>query len=157
MAKIVRLTERDITRLVKRIISEDTAFDDSPEGLSQYIQQTENRQVDPKYIKKEGDVYVVSIYNNGFLSSKITYKFENGRFVKQGNTSSSNSNEKLLFDTLRNRGVEDDATLNNIKRFYIRIQKSENKPVDWDRERRYNQVLQYIPSWQEYQLMQNMF
>ena len=50
MKKIIRLTESDLVRLVKRVISEQSI----PEG---YIETTPNKDVISKMIKKYGDTY----------------------------------------------------------------------------------------------------
>jgi len=68
MKKIIRLTESDLARIVKRVISEQSI----PE---EYIETTPNKDVISKMIKKYGDAYKYYINEKNRVS-----------FISDGNT-----------------------------------------------------------------------
>lgn len=157
MAKIIRLTESDLNRLVRRIIKEapTTTYEDTPESLRQYIKDTENRTVSLYDIKKDGDVYKV-----GFSKK---YKYQNGRFTivsssiyNPENQQKRDTLDKLVISMQKFRGIQDESVKNSIKKFYYNIVDVKNVAEMWDNLRKKYKVEMYIPSWQEYQLMQNL-
>jgi hypothetical protein len=153
MARIARLTERDMSRLVRRVINEapTTTFEDTPEGLIQYLKQVENINTNLRNIKKEGNIYKTNYpYSH-------SYSYNNGRFVRADRSSYDVNNDavKNLTDAVRRR-INDEKIVSSIYAFYSSIVESKEKSKDWDSNRRGYKVELYIPSWTEFQLMQNI-
>jgi len=82
MKKIIRLTESDLTRIIRRVISEDVESSKSEKTPFNILYDAKGKKIYPRYLKNLGDGTFVMWGKTGEWN--VTLKVEDGKHIGGG-------------------------------------------------------------------------
>lgn len=154
--KIVRLTENEMTKLVRKIINEEGSsfYDDTVDGFVKFMKEVKGQSyITPNEVKYDT---TKKTYQYGYKK----YMYKNGRFEEATgwNQDRMPEQDQIATEVRRTfaKRVTDRESLDKLYSFIRRISRATDKGREWDRNRRDLQLDNFIPTWEEYQALQRL-